>query len=66
MYHDPIVKDRIRTALAEGIASQSAARARRKSKKSCSLLNKAMRMLGRLRKKRTQIIPQSSLFERRI
>ena len=58
MYHDPIVKERIRTAMTEGIESQLGARARRRSRKRLSLLNKAIHMFGHLRKKDRKQFPK--------
>lgn len=65
MYRDPIVEDRIQMALAEGVESQSAARARRKPKRGYSLLCKVKQAFSNFwTKERRQL--NSHSFDRRI
>ena len=56
MWQDPIVKDRIQTALEEGITSQSVAQARRDHSKGDSILRRLLSSIFNLRKKETRQI----------
>jgi hypothetical protein len=48
MWQEPIVNERVRTALDEGITSQSAARARRDRSASDSFLRRLLHSIARL------------------
>ena len=48
MWQEPIVKDRVQTALEEGITSQSIARAKRDQSAGDSFLRGLLRSIGRL------------------
>jgi hypothetical protein len=51
MWQEPIVKDRVQTALKEGITSQSIAQARQDHNRGDSILNGLLQSIGRLWKK---------------
>ena len=48
MFHEPIVKDRVKTALKEGITSQSVAQARRDHSGSDSFLSRLLHSIARI------------------
>ncbi len=48
MFQEPIVRDRVRSALEEGITSQSVAQARRENSTGDSFLRGLLRNIGRL------------------
>jgi hypothetical protein len=54
MFQEPIVKDRVRTALEEGITSQSIARAKRDHSRRDSILRRFIRSISRLWNKETK------------
>lgn len=53
MFQEPIVKDRVRTALEEGITSQSVAKAKRDHGREVSFLNGLIQSISRLWNKET-------------